>query len=874
MKKGRKTIHHLRPKITTVVPGERVNATGLEGTPENVKIDSTGLAQTETKGDNESESGDVDTRCLEGPHEDKDTAGVEGPPCDVDITGPEGPPGDVDTTSSEGPPGDVKITGKAGISDEVNIEGIPDDVDTTCTEGPQGHVDTPAVEGTSHYVDTTGTERPQGDVDTPAVEGTVDNVDTKGTEGPQSDVDTSAIKGTIDYMDTTGTEGPQSDVDTSAMEGTIDDMDTTGTEGPQGDGDTSAIEGTLDDVATTGTEGPQSDVDTSAAEGTTDDVDTTGLEKTPWKKDVDMTGLEKTATSNSVETTGLDEGDVDTTGLERKPGNEDLFHTGLEEPLQKGETATFAPLDQDGMPDLWEMPDWDDTGIITKPLVFERKSFLSKSWSNTKIKEIKPKDLNCSSFEQLLAEKIPCPSMRMNNSERIRIYQESSQCSNSIDNTFRAFLCHAFPPLEISTKVAKEFRDLTYESDRFPQYTCICLSRLRNKIRVSIRCEICKIYEESCLRRGQFIKLGKSTQKEFDGISQVVAHHQSRVHQSAAMYLSGSKELDEDVSSNRGVVGDAKPLPRQRTITEALKITKPDSQSSECLHFFENPDIVESFKDDCSIRKVSTKTLFERERAKGKFRCFLKEKGHTTCSTFKGWKDKHPGEAEELAKSRPARAIYVLLNREVTYKGQKLFVKGAIKSIDPPCTGKPSGLPRHPLTCKNCFSQQQYLVDLSKKRDQSVYDASSENRIGKKGFRHDYAFKNEIKEKVVELQDSNRKLGKTVTSLSAKKSKTWEEMLQESCEEKYQEKLIVDLLHLFKEDIDQTNPVQVTIIRNLVGKLRRGVNHHFVPLMKTIGKMHKIRLGETNYDLMKVCLKHGDLILVPSTFTVNIYDLL
>ena len=293
---------------------------------------------------------------------------------------------------------------------------------------------------------------------------------------------------------------------------------------------------------------------------------------------------------------------------------------------------------------------------------------------------------------------------------------------------------------------------------------------------MSIRCEILKIYEDSCLRRGQFIKLGKSTQKEFDGISQVVAHQQSRVHQSATMYLSGSKELDKNFSSHRGVV-DAKPLPQQRTITEALKITKPDSQSSDCRHFFENPDIVESFKDDCSTRKVSTKTLFERERAKGKFRCFLKGKGHTKCSTLKGCKDKHPGEAEELA-----RAIYVLLNREVTYKGHRLFVKGAIKSTDPPCTGKPSGLSCHPLACKNCFSQKQYLVDLSKKRDQAVYDASSENRIGRKGFRHDYALKNEIKEKVVELQDSNRKLGKIVTSLSVQKSKNWEEMLQESCE--------------------------------------------------------------------------------------------
>ena len=50
-----------------------------------------------------------------------------------------------------------------------------------------------------------------------------------------------------------------------------------------------------------------------------------------------------------------------------------------------------------------------------------------------------------------------------------------------------------------------------------------------------------------------------------------------------------------------------------------------------------------------------------------------------------------------------------------------------------------------------------------------MYDASSENRIGRKGFHHDYALKNEIKEKVVEPQDSNRKLGKTVPSLSVKK---------------------------------------------------------------------------------------------------------
>lgn len=70
--------------------------------------------------------------------------------------------------------------------------------------------------------------------------------------------------------------------------------------------------------------------------------------------------------------------------------------------------------------------------------------------------------------------------------------------------------------------------------------------------------------------------------------------------------------------------------------------------------------------------------------------------------------------------------------------------------------------------------------------------------------------------------------------------------------EQYQEKLIVDLLYLFRQDIHQSNPVQLAVIRNLVGKLKGSVNHHYLPLMKTIGKLHKIRLGETNYDLLKV----------------------
>ena len=87
------------------------------------------------------------------------------------------------------------------------------------------------------------------------------------------------------------------------------------------------------------------------------------------------------------------------------------------------------------------------------------------------------------------------------------------------------------------------------------------------------------------------------------------AHQQSRIHQAAALYLSGLNVMENAATSTTSLVKDGKfQPPRQRTIIEALKIVKPDTQNSECLHFFE------SFRDGCSIRKVSTKTLFERER--------------------------------------------------------------------------------------------------------------------------------------------------------------------------------------------------------------------------------------------------------------------
>ena len=130
-----------------------------------------------------------------------------------------------------------------------------------------------------------------------------------------------------------------------------------------------------------------------------------------------------------------------------------------------------------------------------------------------------------------------------------------------------------------------------------------------------------------------------------------------------------------------------------------------------------------------------------------------------------------------------------------------------------------------------------------------------EERVGKRGFRLDYATQTEVKEKLSLLTSQKKELETTTAKINPKRDAlNWEEMLHNSCKHDYQEKLIVDLLALFREDIDKTKPIQVTVLINLVGKLKGNVNHKYTPLIKMIAKLHKTRLGETNYDSMSVSM--------------------
>lgn len=64
----------------------------------------------------------------------------------------------------------------------------------------------------------------------------------------------------------------------------------------------------------------------------------------------------------------------------------------------------------------------------------------------------------------------------------------------------------------------------------------------------------------------------------------------------------------------------------------------------------------------------------------------------------------------------------------------------------------------------------------------------------------------EVKEKLHTVTSEKKNLEKTlVTRKQQRDVLSWEEMLHNSCKHGYQEKLIVDLLALFREDIDIKN---------------------------------------------------------------------
>jgi len=97
-------------------------------------------------------------------------------------------------------------------------------------------------------------------------------------------------------------------------------------------------------------------------------------------------------------------------------------------------------------------------------------------------------------------------------------------------------------------------------------------------------------------------------------------------------------------------------------------------------------------------------------------------------------------------------------------------------------------------------------------------------------------------------QEAERDLSR-LTRVKLTTSK-WERSLMDSCLSCNEEKLILDLMRLFKMEVSKTKPIQIMVIRNLTAKLSKGNNNHYLEMIKDISSLFRNELGTTNYSLL------------------------
>ena len=128
----------------------------------------------------------------------------------------------------------------------------------------------------------------------------------------------------------------------------------------------------------------------------------------------------------------------------------------------------------------------------------------------------------------------------------------------------------------------------------------------------------------------------------------------------------------------------------------------------------------------------------------------------------------------------------------------------------------------------------------------------NENRLGIAGFNKRYARKGELEDALSKEGERRKAAENHVKELVSIKlsPKDVEDCLMGSCMAGDEEKLIVDLVRLFKSGIAHKKPVQILVLRNLVSKLLRNNNHHYVSLIKDLSGVFKNELGPTNYSML------------------------
>ncbi len=244
--------------------------------------------------------------------------------------------------------------------------------------------------------------------------------------------------------------------------------------------------------------------------------------------------------------------------------------------------------------------------------------------------------------------------------------------------------------------------------------------------------------------------------------------------------------------------------------------------------------------------------LFREMTKTGEIKCSTP--GHKGCNIqYKVWKKRHPQQHRNVVDraGNSPRSTFIPQPATLNVYGRHVKIEGGIMSIVPPCLGVADANGNHPYTCKNCSKQLRDLKDHLRKKKKAVY-GETDNRIGRVGFRASYSRVNEQKQ-ALEKEKINRKRAEKLTSSLlnvVRTHKEWEEVLGESVENQDDVKFILDLVGLFKGNIAKNHPVQLTVMKNLVGKLKSKNNHKYLDIVKDISTLHKNRLGERNYSIL------------------------
>ena len=237
------------------------------------------------------------------------------------------------------------------------------------------------------------------------------------------------------------------------------------------------------------------------------------------------------------------------------------------------------------------------------------------------------------------------------------------------------------------------------------------------------------------------------------------------------------------------------------------------------------------------------RTLFRQMSKCGQIKC--NAPGHKECIQYRVWKKRHPLQHRNLVDRAANSPRFAFIPHPAILKVFERQVRneGGIMSIVPPCLGVADAHGNHPYTCVNCAKQLRDLKENLRKRKSAVY-GQSDHRIGKVGFRTSYARVNEQRE-ALKMEKHRRKRAEKLSSglLGVVRThKDWEEVLVESVDNQDDVKFILDLVGLFKENIAREHPVQITVMKNLVGKLKSKNNHRYLDIVKDISSLHKTGL--------------------------------